>query len=140
MSQLHLEEDVMQNRFTTICMVSLTFAAGACRTASPRYPAASDPGVITSTQLQEFKSASALDAIRKVRPNFLLSRGQTSLSGTSSPFPTVYLDGVRYGDISMLRQIPAAWIAEIRLYRTSTFAHLGADEIGGVIAITTRQR
>jgi outer membrane cobalamin receptor len=121
-------------------MVSLTFASGACRSALPPYPAAPDPNVITSSQLQEFKSASALDAIRKIRPSFLTSRGQTSLYGTSSPFPTVYLDGVRYGDIGMLRQIPAAWIAEIRLYRTSTFAHLGADEIGGVIAITTRQR
>lgn len=100
-----------------------------------------DPTLLTFEQLENAQNESAYDAIRQLRPGFLMSRGPTSFLGSSSPYPTVYVDGVRYGGLETLREIPASWIFEVKYYRTSSVAaHFGRDEIGGVLAITTRQR
>jgi hypothetical protein len=99
-----------------------------------------DKDLITFDQLSQVRNENALDAIRKVRPTFLMSRGPTTLLGTSSRYATVYLDGMRYGSIETLQQIPASWIAEARLYRVSTPGNFAQREFGGIIAITTRTR
>ena len=98
-----------------------------------------DSNLITEDEIVASHSTSAYDAIHKLRGNFLTLRGVTSLSRTSSPMPTVYLDGQRFGDISILHTIPAEIIATIRLYRSwEATTRYGMNNMGGVIAITTR--
>lgn len=86
---------------------------------------------------------SAYDVISRLRPAFLVSRGQTTLgagSGPTSPYPNVFLDGVAYGDLATLRNIDASQIAEVRMYQAwEAQTKFGMGNNGGVIAIITRR-
>ena len=87
-------------------------------------------------------SGSAFEVITRLRPNFLVSRGQTTLNNgeSTASYPNVYLDGVTFGDINTLRNIDSAQIAEIRLYQAwEAQTKFGMGNSGGVIAITTRR-
>jgi hypothetical protein len=98
-----------------------------------------DREFITQDEIGQAQGMNAYEVIHSLRANFLNSRGPTSLIGTSSPYPTVYVDGQRYGSIEMLREIPAMQISSIRLYRSwEAMTRFGNGNMGGVIAITTR--
>jgi hypothetical protein len=104
--------------------------------------AANSPGseVITEQEVASTTAATAYDIIRKRRPNFLSSRGKTSLLGTSNADPTVYVDDQAYGPISSLRTIPASQVSSIRLYRSwEATTKYGSGNMGGVIAVSTKQ-
>jgi hypothetical protein len=105
------------------------------------------PGMISNSQLitedevEASRASTALEVIQKLRANFLTYRGETSFNrNTSQPYPNVYVDGQEFGPIGSLRTIPAAQIATIRLYRSwEATTKFGTGNMGGVIAITTRQ-
>jgi hypothetical protein len=87
-------------------------------------------------------SGTAYDLISRLRPGFLVSRGQASISNATatSSYPNIYLDGVPYGDISTLRGIEASHVAEVRLFQAwEAQTKFGVGNNGGVIAITTRR-
>ncbi|HLE56057.1 MAG TPA: hypothetical protein VJB15_03170 [Rhodothermia bacterium] len=98
--------------------------------------------VITQKEISSAgMSGTAFEVVSRLRPNFLVSRGQTTISGQSvASYPNVYLDGVAFGDINALRNIDSAQIAEIRLYQAwEAQTKFGLGNNGGVIAITTRR-
>lgn len=114
------------------CAPSLSSGAGADRRSQ----------VITQQEISSAgMSGSAYEVISRLRPSFLVSRGQTTLSGDESvAYPNVYLDGVAFGDINTLRNIDAAQIAEIRMYQSwEAQTKFGLGNSGGVIAIVTRR-
>jgi hypothetical protein len=121
-----------------------TFLSAAC---SSNKVESRGPGIsrdtITAEEIEASRtssSANAYDVIKKLRGNFLSYRGRTSLQGTSSPDPFVYLDDQAYGPISSLRQIPASQIETIRLYRLwEAQMKYGQGLMGGVIAVATKQ-
>ncbi len=43
--------------------------------------------------------------IRRLRPTWLLARGQTSLTNAATAFPVVYVDGIHRGGLMTLHQI-----------------------------------
>lgn len=102
---------------------------------------ASNSQLITEDEIEASHAATAYEAIQKLRGNFLSYRGETSFNqNTSQPYPTVYLDGQEFGPISTLRNLPASQIATIRLYRSwEATTKFGTGNMGGVIAVTTRQ-
>ncbi|HEX6627891.1 MAG TPA: hypothetical protein VF105_08055 [Gemmatimonadaceae bacterium] len=97
--------------------------------------------IITEEEITASRAATAYEAIEKLRANFLSNRGETSFDRRKSqPYPTVYVDGQEFGPISSLRSIPASEVALIRLYRSwEATTKFGTGNMGGVIAITTRQ-
>jgi hypothetical protein len=105
------------------------------------------PGEMSSSQfisedeVSASRESNAYDVIHKLRANFLSYRGETSFDKSrSAPYPTVYLDGQEFGSISILRTIPSSEISTIRLYRSwEATTKFGTGNMGGVIAITTRQ-
>lgn len=85
-------------------------------------------------------AADAYDAVAKLRANFFASRGRTSFRTSESTLPTVFVDGLEYGPVSMLKLIAANEIEEIRLYRSWEATTLyGTGFMQGVIAVTTRR-
>lgn len=100
-----------------------------------------DQQLITEDQIEASRGATAYEVIQKLHANFLTYRGETSLNrALSRPFPTVYVDGQEYGPISSLANLSASQIATIRLYRSwEATTKFGSGNMGGVIAITTRQ-
>lgn len=113
----------------------------ACTTAPLGRTDAADTRIITQEEIEASHTATAYDAIQKLRANFLTYRGETSLNkNTSQPYPTVYVDGQEFGPIGSLRSIPASQVATIRLYRSwEATTKFGTGNMGGVIAVTTRQ-
>jgi hypothetical protein len=121
-------------------LVALVPAVLACTT--PRMgPAISDSQLITEDEVEASRAPTAFEVIQKLRASFLTYRGETSFDRTrSQPYPNVYVDGQAFGPIGTLRNIPASQIATIRLYRSwEATTKFGTGNMGGVIAITTRQ-
>jgi len=127
--------------FARLFLATMVVATVACT------PSRLGPGetgssrLITEDEIEASRSATAYDAIQKLRANFLSYRGETSFNRKNSqPYPTVYVDGQEFGPITSLRSIPASQVATIRLYRSwEATTKFGTGNMGGVIAITTRQ-
>lgn len=97
--------------------------------------------VITEEEILSSGASSAYEAIQRLRANFLSYRGETSVDPSrSSPYPTVYVDGLPYGEIASLTTIRAGDIASIRLYRSwEATTRFGLGNMGGVIEILTKR-
>ncbi|HZF71908.1 MAG TPA: hypothetical protein VEZ51_00650 [Gemmatimonadaceae bacterium] len=120
--------------------VGALLAFTAC--ASSGAPAAGprrDPNVITHEEFVASNEGNAFDAIARLRPLFLKSRGRTTINADANDFPIVFVDGQRYGDLNSLRNLVAAQILEARhLGATDAVGKYGMQYGGGVIEITTR--
>ncbi len=99
----------------------------------------SPPDTITADQIAESHASTAYDAIVKLRANFLSNRGKTTILGSASALPVVYVDGMLFGGLNELRNIPAFQVNTIRLYRAWEAGKFGSDKTGGVIEIVTKQ-
>jgi hypothetical protein len=119
---------------------SLAVIAIACAPPRSQAPGGVDTQIITEEEIEASRAATAYEAIQKLRANFLSYRGETSLNrNQSQPFPTVYVDGMEFGQIASLRTIPASQVSTIRLYRSwEATTKFGTGKMGGVIAVTTR--
>ena len=118
----------------------LPFVLLGCASHHAPLGASHDPNLITEDEIVASHTVTAYDAIHKLRANILHQRGLTSFYNTSSPMPTIYLDGQRYGDFPVLQTISTDVVSTIRLYRSwEATTRYGMNNMGGVIAITTRQ-
>jgi len=98
-----------------------------------------DADVITAAEIEESHAANAYDAIQKLRGNFLSNRGKVTILTSASPLPTVYVDGIEYGGLDQLRNIPAQQVATIRLYRAWASGKYGPNHPAGIIEVTSKQ-
>lgn len=109
-------------------------------------PRNTDPGgvrssdVLTIDEILTSKTQNAYDAVRRLRPSFLQTRGPTTLLARNETpnAPLVYLDNRRYGDVESLRTITVDGIYEIR-YLSPNQAQLkwGMNHAAGVIHVTS---
>ena len=117
----------------------LLLLAAACAHA-PAPESRTGSNILLQAEIDSVGATDAYDAVRKLRPSFLSDRGRTSASGNSPTKPSVFVDGQHYGEISILRTIPASQVATIRLYRAwEAQQKFGARMVAGVIEVTTRQ-
>lgn len=110
------------------------------KSANPLYSV--NPDVISDEEIVAVaaNASTAYDIIKKLRGNWFSYRGKTSLIGTSSADPTVYVDDQVYGPISSLRSIPASQVTQMRIYRSwEATTKYGTGNMGGVIAVATKQ-
>src|SRR3982751_3742420 len=80
-------------------------------------PESAQRDLITEEEIAASHAINAFEAVQKLRANFLSDRGKTTILGRSPSKPTVYVDGVEFGDIQSLRSISATVVQSIRLYR-----------------------
>jgi ABC-type phosphate transport system substrate-binding protein len=112
-------------------------ASGAGSAGTPRVP--TDRNAINQLELESVGSTNLYELVEKLRPNFLRSRGQTSLNSSALEFPTVYVDGRPYGDIASLRTIITSQVALVRYYDAPAAAgKFGAINAPGVIDVTIK--
>jgi len=96
--------------------------------------------VITEEEIASSNAINAYEAVQKLRANFLADRGKTTILGRSPSKPTVYVDGVQFGDVTSLRSISATVVQSIRLYRAyEAEQRYGNGVMGGVIEVTTKK-
>jgi hypothetical protein len=100
---------------------------------------AGDRSVLTSDQLEAASLTWAHETISRLRPEWLRTRGSTSLTRASASDVVIYMDGMRFGGPDSLHSIRVAEIAEIR-YMTGPEAtnRFGTGVSGGVIHIRTK--
>lgn len=118
----------------------LVTSLGACEMPAYNPMPAYDRSVIRQDEIAATHALSGLELVQKLRPSFLNSRGALTFIGRQAQLPTVYVNGLRYGAMTTLQEIPASQIAEIRLYRVGSASTFGPGETAGVLAVTLRTR
>jgi hypothetical protein len=95
-----------------------------------------DRNVLTREQLLETGHGNALEAVRALRSNWLLTKGTDSFNSPTQV--QVYLDDNQYGGVDSLRGIAIQQIKFIRYYDgVSASARWGLGHGQGVIYVST---
>lgn len=80
------------------------------------------------------------EVIERLRPQFLRSRGRSSIMRTSSDQVEVYVDDMYGGNTSMLRNIDATTVQQVEFVSgPETGFRFGRNHSAGVIHIVTRR-
>jgi hypothetical protein len=102
-------------------------------------PASSGSGPITRADLEDVSLRDAYEVVQRLRPAWLRPRGRISIQSSTAQNPVVYVDNIRFGDPSSLRQVSADAIEEIRYMGASeATTRFGTGHAGGVILVRTR--
>jgi len=101
--------------------------------------------VISVEEIDQIRNevADAYELVKRLRPQFLRSRGAASFgnaaSGRSTPYAKIVVDGIGRGDLATLKQIPAMHVIEIHyLSAADASTRYGTGYDGGAIEIKTR--
>jgi hypothetical protein len=89
--------------------------------------------VLMSDEIAKANVSTAYEAVSRLRPYFLQTRG--------TAYPIVYVDNVRYGDVTSLREIAVQNIDRIEYISASdATTRFGTGHAGGVIMVIMRVR
>jgi hypothetical protein len=103
----------------------------------------SSPNLLTAEDLAGVVDLTTLDAIRRLRPNWLRSRAAMS-PATFEPggdMPAVRLDGVISSGLEQLQDLPARDVQEITFLSAADATTLyGTGYVNGIIQVRTRER
>lgn len=127
-------------------VVAACIATAACANAPKVEPAQEGArstrranNVITQQELEESTARDAYQAVQMLRPDWLRTRGATSIRDATASEAVVYLDGLRYGPPRSLEQFRVSTIKELRHYSgTEATNRWGTGHGGGVIYVTSR--
>lgn len=100
--------------------------------------AARNPNVITKEEIAAANVYNAYDAVSMLRPNFLHFHGQTTIIGSDTGYPKVYLDRILFGDLSSLRTLDVYGIREIHYYNgQEASSRFGLGNVSGAIEVVS---
>ena len=102
----------MKNLYLFALAAVVACASGGASSSAPR----TDRNVIAETELATVPTGNLYEAIERLRPNFLRSRGQSSINSPGGEYAAVYMDGRPYGDLASLRQIVTAQVETVHYY------------------------
>jgi hypothetical protein len=95
--------------------------------------------LLTQAQLAATNSETVFDAITKLRPEWLTSRGPTSVSDPSPTAVSVYMNGTMLGKADFLRDVRLLDVTEVRYWNAGqASAKFGMGHPRGVIEITRK--
>ena len=120
-----------------ILLLTLVAACGAGQSSSSPSPGR-DRDLITREEIEQGNFRTAFDAVRSLRANWLVTKGQDSFQSPTQV--QVYFDGTRLGGVDQLRTITFPGIAYIRYYDgLAASARWGMDHGQGVIFVSSRE-
>ena len=119
-------------------LATLVLVTGACGPAvqssssAPRDSWRSRSAVLTADEIRTVQALTLLDVIERLRPQYLAA------TGTPGRYRTLYVDGMRFGDIRDLHLLWATEIQEVRLLSSAEAgARFGPGNTEGALMITT---
>ncbi len=122
---------------TTRWVVTPLLLLLACATV-PSRPASHDRTRVTGEELVATHAASVYEALRQIRPEFLRSRGISSIQNPVAEVPRVFVDNVEMGDLEYLKLLNPGDVAEIqRLSAEEATTRWGTGYIGGALVVFT---
>lgn len=91
---------------------------------------------LTQEELAATNSGNLFDAIEKLRPEWLTSRGPTSVSDATLTSAHVYMNGSFLGDVDYLRQVQWTDVSSVRYWDAGpASARFGMGHPRGVIEL-----
>jgi len=97
--------------------------------------------ILTVEEIRESQPSgwTAHDLIAQLRPEYLRSRGASSLRDPAPVTATVYLDNVRFGSLETLKVISADQIRRVEYINAAdATTRFGTNHLGGAILILTK--
>ena len=114
-----------------IMVVPLTTTC-APRAAGPR----ESRDLITAVQIARTQAQNAYEAIEQLQPQWLNSRGATSLTDTTPTEASVFVDGLHVGGLEYLKTVNVIDVAELKYHAAGpASARFGMGHQRGVIEI-----
>lgn len=123
---------------TVAAIIGCAPASGGSGT-SPAPAVARKADLLTAEEIATARAdaMNAYDAIARLRPNWLVSRGASTFGSGNTEFAIVFVDGQKHGSLDTLRRIPAYHARDFRYYDVTqagaTFGIQGG--MGGVIEV-----
>lgn len=125
-------------RRTAVILIAILIAGCAGRSSGER--PVRDRNLITAEEIAEINVSTAYEVVRQLRPEYLRSRGVTSIRDSSAEQPVVYVSGMRLGGLDQLNAIPATDVESIRyISATDATTRWGTNHTGGVIDVAVRR-
>jgi hypothetical protein len=112
--------------------------AASAQAAAPRAPRSSQ-NLITSEEVAKSAASNAYDVVQKLRPQWLRvkSMSVSSIASGGSDAPSVFLNDVRYGDITSLRSIDITSLRQLQfLTAAEATTRWGTGYPAGAILVT----
>jgi hypothetical protein len=127
----------MMSRFRVLLLLlCATVSLGGCATVPQGQSAPSSRARLTQTDLEKASSDNLYDAISKLRPEWLSSRGATSVTDATPTSVSVFMNGNMMGKADALRQMTVVEVAEIRYWDAAqASARFGMGHPRGVLEI-----
>lgn len=123
---------------THVLAASLLAVTIGCASTGPERPRR-DRNVISAEEIAAAQVTNAFDAVRRLRPHFLQSRGPSSIQTPGADQPVVYMNGMRVGSPETLDTIRANEIETITYISPSdATTRYGTGHAGGVIEVKTK--
>ncbi len=100
---------------------------------------AHDANVITAPELRRSRAANTYDAIRRLRPELLRSRGPGSVLYFTPRGPVAAVDNTLVGSVEILRAIPIDEVARIEYLSAWEAAKKYGSGFGNGIVLVTKR-
>jgi hypothetical protein len=124
----------------TIYVVFGTLMLGCASAAGTKGASGGGSGVTLNTeQLSKANTDNLYDAIVRLRPNWLTSRGPSSIQDSTPTGVDVFIGNVNVGKAEYMQQVRPGDVAEVRYWDPgSATARFGSGHVRGVIEITRK--
>jgi hypothetical protein len=122
-------------RSVALLLLSAGLLAG-CASARGHARTTESRSKLTRAELAATNASNLYDAIAKLRPEWLTSRGPTSMTNASPTLADVYMNGTMLGGIDYLRQVSVLEVSEVRFWEAgAASARFGLGHPRGVIEL-----
>ena len=122
-----------------LLLLATTSVAGCASAMSQGQSSRTSGDRLTRTELAAANSDNLYDAIAKLRPEWLSSRGPTSVTDATPTSVSVFMNGSMLGKADYLKQLGVLDVTEVRYWdAASASARFGMGHPRGVIEITRK--
>lgn len=130
------------SRYQVLAVAAVLLVSSACAPlpsgTSSGVPATRDRNYITQDEIRGAASTTALDAVRALRPAWLVKRGPQSVSYEADI--VVYLGRARMGGVQALSEIAAGTVTSLEFLDPAAANYrFGAGHPYGAIIVSTRE-
>jgi hypothetical protein len=114
---------------------------GSSTEGTPRASTRRDADVITAEEIATTRTQTLYDAVRNLRPQWMIRRRPTAMVQRNEGELIVYVDGTRFGNLESLRQLNPGGVQAVRYFSPSSAgARFGPGHLLGAIEVTTRSQ
>ena len=126
-------------RLLLLVTLTTTGALGCASAAKQGETSRSARNQLTREELARANSSNLYDAIAKVRPEWLASRGPTSVTNSTPTSADIFMNGSMLGAADYLKQLGVIDVSEVRYWdAASASARFGMGHPRGVIELTRK--